>query len=85
MLVWGGNKIKTNFDIKGTYVLDIFDPLVTSFVNTTIVDPVSLTFKGGGIRATGGIRLKFGPLTFHGDYTLQEYNTFTGGVGLSFR
>lgn len=81
----GGNKIKTNFDIKGTYVLDIFDPLVTSFVNTTIVDPVSLTIRGGGIRATGGIRLKFGPLTFHGDYTLQEYNTFTGGVGLSFR
>ncbi|MEJ0033088.1 MAG: DUF6588 family protein [Bacteroidota bacterium] len=48
-------------------------------------DPFSLSATANGARATGGLRLKLGPLTFHGDYTLAKYKAASVGVGLSVR
>lgn len=38
-----------------------------------------------GLRSTIGLRLKMGPISFHGDYTYAKYSVFTGGIGVNFR
>ena len=77
----GYNIVNSNFDVFGTYVYtnDIGELL-------RITDPISLEFgEGNSPRATIGARLKLLILTFHADYTFQNYNTFTGGIGISIR
>jgi len=71
----------STFDVKGTYTYDdgISEPSV-------IKDPISLDFSEGNTpRITVGGRLKFLILTLHADYTIQKYNTFSAGIGLSVR
>lgn len=82
----GYNTAKMDVDIKGTYELEYTD------VNTsiggdagTLTDPVSVEFDASGIRATLGTRLNLGFFKIFGDYTIQEYNTITGGIAFSFR
>lgn len=79
----GYNAVKTNADIKGSYVL--YED--TSGGNNDLVfnDPVSLSFKNKGMRATAGFRLKLAVLCLSADYTLQEYNTLSVGLGFSVR
>ncbi len=36
-------------------------------------------------RLNAGMRLKFGVLTIHGDYTYANYSVVTAGIGISFR
>lgn len=48
-------------------------------------DPIDLNFKSTSPRATLGLRLKLLILTLHADYTIQEYNTLTAGIGFSIR
>jgi len=74
----GGNTIRSNVQILGTYVLT--NPGVV-----TLEDPVDQLYKDGGIRGTLGMRLKLGPITLHGDYTFQKYNALTAGIGVSVR
>ncbi|WP_420316234.1 DUF6588 family protein [Ekhidna sp.] len=52
----------------------------------TVNDPVDLTFSGGSSpRVNLGLRIKLLILTVHTEYTIQKYNTFTAGIGLSIR
>ncbi len=82
----GYNTAKMDVDIKGTYELDYTDTNTgTSGDAGTLVDPVSIDFKANGVRATIGTRLNLGFFKLFGDYTLQEYNTITGGIAFSFR
>ncbi|MEO1051680.1 MAG: DUF6588 family protein [Bacteroidota bacterium] len=74
----GFNTVRTNLKLLGEY--DIDDDGAVD-----LVDPIDLDFSAGGPRLTGGLRLKLAILTIHGDYTLQEYNTLTVGIGLSVR
>lgn len=77
----GYNIVSSNLDVKGTYVYanDLGEEL-------RITDPVSLEFGGGSSpRVTVGGQLKLLVLTLHADYTIQKYNTFTAGVGISVR
>lgn len=48
-------------------------------------DPFTLEGKNSGPRITTGLRLKLAIFTFHADYTVQKYSTFTAGFGLSVR
>jgi len=72
---------KSTFDVKGVYTYDdgVSEP-------TVVKDPISLDFSEGNTpRITVGGRLKFLILTLHADYTIQKYNTFSAGIGLSVR
>ena len=92
MTFYGGlgfNGGTTTFDIKGDYVLEY---QVESSggqgqeeVTETVTDPIGLKFNSSGPRATIGARLNLAFLKIFADYTLQEYNTASVGVALSFR
>jgi hypothetical protein len=73
----GYNAIKTTADVTGSY--DIFD------TGVAISDPVSLSFKNSGFRATAGMRLKLAVIYLTTDYTLQEYSTLSVGLGITVR
>jgi len=67
-------------DITGSYTIG-----ATPVGNLTLVDPASIDLRESSFRTTLGLRLKFGILTLHGDYTLQKRNIFSTGIGISFR
>ncbi len=76
----GYNIAGSSFDIEGdfTYRDDTGE--------ITVTNPVALNFKGGSSpRINAGLRIKLLILTIHAEYTIQKYNTFTLGVGLSIR
>jgi len=51
----------------------------------TYQDPLDFGFNSGNIQATIGARVKLGVFTIHGDYTIQEYNIWSAGIGFAFR
>lgn len=77
----GYNIVSANLDVKGTYRYTNSD-----LDSIDLTDPVSMSFGGGSSpRATIGGQLKLLVLTIHADYTIQKYNTFTAGIGISVR
>jgi hypothetical protein len=74
----GYNTIKTNADLRGSYV-------IVSNPEIALKDPLSLGFKNKSFKVTAGVRFKFGPIYLNGDYSLQEYNTLSVGLGVAFR
>lgn len=82
----GYNTAKTDVDIKGTYELEYTDINTgMAVMSETLTDPVSVEFDASGVRATLGTRLNLGFFKIFADYTMQEYNTITGGIAFSFR
>lgn len=81
----GFNSAKMDVDIKGTYDLEYTLEGTGMSVSETVTDPVSVNFSASGVRATIGTRLNLGFFKIFGDYTIQEYNTITGGIAFSFR
>jgi len=77
----GYNIINSDVDVKGVYrYYNDNDDFVD------LKDPASLSFdEGSSARFTVGARLKLLILTIHADYTIQKYNSFTAGVGISVR
>lgn len=79
--------VNTNFDptYGGT---GNYDPTVKNhhpqYVNE-VKDPISIEGKLSGVRGTLGFRLKFGPITFHTDYTLAEYDVASVGLGVNIQ
>lgn len=71
----GFNVVKSNFDMTGTYVTNA----------GTFTDPLSIEASASGPRMTLGARLQLAILTLHADYTLQQFNTLTVGLGFSVR
>lgn len=80
--VYGGlgfNNVTSELNVLGEY-----DVNNDGFVDIT--DPIrELGVPAGGPRATIGARLKLLVLTLHADYTLQEYNVLSAGVGINVR
>jgi hypothetical protein len=72
----GYNIAKTELALKGTY--DFNGP-------NDVVNPITINETANGFRATAGLRLKLAVIAFHGDYTLQKYNTLTLGFGINIR
>ena len=77
----GFNSVTSTMEMLGTYEIETDLPGVPLVLS----DPVNQTFDSSGARATFGFRLKLLILTLHADYTLQEYNTISAGIGLTVR
>lgn len=85
----GYNGGKTTAKMKGDYTLtyDVEDDNGNQIgtVNESITDPLNLGFDVNGMRATIGTRLNLAFFKIFADYSVQEYNTISAGVALSFR
>lgn len=85
----GYNGGKTTTKMKGDYTLtyDVEDSNGNQIgtVNESITDPLNLGFNNNGMRATIGTRLNLAFFKIFADYSLQEYNTVSAGIALSFR
>lgn len=79
---FGYSNVTSSVKISGTYIME--DEL-DSELTFSVTDPVDLNYNENSWRATGGLRLKFGLFTIHGDYTWQEYQIISAGIGLNFR
>jgi hypothetical protein len=76
----GYSIVDTNVDVKGNYIVD------ASPVDFPLPpNPVAIDYKNNSMRLTLGMRLKFGPVYFNGDYTFQKYNTLSVGFGFAVR
>jgi hypothetical protein len=74
----GYNIATSKLAINGAYDFDNNGSFET-------VNPVSVKAEASGPRLSAGMRLKLAVFTFHGDYTLQKYNTLTVGFGIAVR
>lgn len=74
----GYNFASTNLAVKGAFDFDGNGSFETR-------DPFSVTGSATGPRATAGMRLKLGPITFHGDYTVQQFSALSVGIGVAVR
>ena len=72
----GYSAARTNSNVKGSYII----PEVGTFK-----DPVSMDFKNNSLRVAVGMRLNFGPMYISGEYSRQEYNMASFGLGFSIR
>lgn len=73
--------------MSGTYNLE-YDtglPAPNDTITESVVNPLNLNFDGSGIKTTIGARISLGFFKIFGSYTLQEYNTLSAGIALSFR
>jgi hypothetical protein len=77
----GYNMAKTKLAVKGDY--DFNDD--GDSADTSEKNPFTLEADSSGPRATFGLRLKFGPIAFHGDYTFAKYNAASVGFGINVR
>jgi hypothetical protein len=67
-----------NANIQTT--LDADDP------DYTFQDPISLSIPNDLSPSVGvGLRIKLAVVTLYGQYTIQDYPMYTGGLGISFR
>ncbi|MBX2962062.1 MAG: hypothetical protein KF687_06085 [Cyclobacteriaceae bacterium] len=77
----GYNGIKTNADIKGSYSIlggqsnGGFD----------LVNPYSAEFKHNSMRLDLGMRMNILAFYLYGNYSIQEFNALTVGLGFTFR
>ena len=89
LTVYGGlgyNSATTSLAMTGTYVIQEAQNIGgQQIAEQTLVDPIDLEFDSNGVRATVGLRIKLAVLTFHADYTAQEYNIISGGFGIALR
>lgn len=81
----GYNIGKTNFNLLGEYEVDFNIDGIPSPITLTYTDPLKAEYDANGFRATAGARINLGPFKIFGDYTLQEFNTISAGIALSFR
>ncbi|WP_436515493.1 DUF6588 family protein [Ekhidna sp. To15] len=80
----GYNIAGSSFKVNGTFVYDDIGNPITQ--PEEFIDPIDLSFGGGSSpRVTIGARIKLLILTLHADYSIQKYNTFTLGAGISIR
>lgn len=82
----GFNDINSTLKMTGTYIIEGTVPINGQDVPATavLVDPLDISFASAGPRLTTGARIDLLILTLHADYTFQEYNTLTLGLGFSF-
>ena len=73
---------KSNIDMKGDYTITYKNPPVQG---KPVTDPVSLSYDGGGVSNTWGIRLNLSVLKVYADYTFAKYNGVGAGIALALR
>ena len=90
LTVYGGlgyNSATTSLAMTGQYDIEVAAEINGQLGSETLTltDPVDLEFDSNGVRATVGLRIKLAVLTFHADYTAQEYSVISGGFGIALR
>jgi len=82
----GFNSSTTTYSIKGTYTVDKTGDGIPLLSPVNLTNPYKQEFKTSGFRATGGMRLKLGPVIMNGDYSLvNAKGLFTAGFGFTVR
>ena len=83
----GYNSATTSLAMTGEYDIEVAAEVNGQLGSEilTLENPVDLEFDSNGVRATVGLRIKLAILTFHADYTAQEYNIISGGFGIAIR
>ncbi|MFY0655123.1 MAG: hypothetical protein JXQ96_24060 [Cyclobacteriaceae bacterium] len=76
----GFNSVTSNMNMLGDYEIP-----ASGGGTIPLKDPIDLSFNSSGPRATLGFRLKLLIISIHADYTIQEYNTITAGIGITVR
>jgi len=71
----GYSNFSNNVSLLGTYETE----------SEVFTNPIDLDFSSSSFKGKLGLRVKLLILTIQADYTIQEYNTFSTGVGISFR
>ncbi len=84
----GFSKGYTSLDVLGSYSFpyEVVDNN-GNFIrvdNTTVIDPLKLSYDLNGMKAKAGIKLKLFFLQIYADYTLQEFPVATAGIGFKF-
>lgn len=78
----GYSNVTSSLKMMGEYIIvDEYD----SSLSFSVTDPIDLSYNENSWRMTGGLRLKFGPVSLHGDYTWQAYHIVSAGIGFGFR
>jgi hypothetical protein len=72
----GYSTARTNANVLGSYIVPDIG---------TLKNPVALDFKNNSFRVAAGVRLNLGPIYLSGEYSLQEYNMLSVGLGVSVR
>lgn len=70
-------------NFTGTYQTGL--PAPNDTVSQALLIPQSLDFSSSGFRTTVGARLSLGFFKIFADYTMQEFNSITGGIAFSIR
>jgi hypothetical protein len=76
----GYNGINTKASINGSYTF--FNGQPYEFVLT---NPYAATFKSSSMRLDAGVRFNLLAFYLYGNYSLQEFQAFTFGLGFTFR
>jgi len=71
--------------VNSTNTIDLIGEYDVEANLNPIVDPVSIKTSDSGFGGTLGFRLKLAVLTINAEYTLQEYNTLSFGLGVALR
>ncbi|MFM7487618.1 MAG: DUF6588 family protein [Cytophagales bacterium] len=80
----GYNGANTDFKINGTYVVNTTDSGEQLKSPVTLNNPFTDSYSTASVRATAGIRLKFGPITLNTDYTrVSAQNIIAAGFGIT--
>ena len=77
-----------NFNLIGDYEINYTEVVPGGIeipFSTTLIDPLSLDYNAGSFLAIIGARLNLTFFKIYGQYSFQEYNTFTLGTSFSFR
>jgi len=81
----GGASIKLKGDYKLTYDLEDNAGNQIGTVSETVSNPINIKANNGSLKGTLGARLNLSIFKIFANYTLQEYNTFSGGIAFSVR
>lgn len=82
----GFNAVNSSIKVTGDYEYEVRESVSNSTETLTFTDHVNLEFTGaGGPRLSFGGRMKILVLTLQAEYTIQQYNTLTAGLGIALR
>ncbi len=86
----GYSGTSTSVVVDGNFALPSFDPLLSItdpvYTDANVVTIPSFDIESfSGLRLNAGMRLTFGVLTIHADYTKANYSVVTAGFGVSLR
>ncbi len=78
---------KSTINLKGNYAVSYNTgfPPPNNVVSTNVVDPISLSYTGGGMSNTWGVRFNLLIFKVYADYTFAKYNGVGVGIALALR